>query len=148
MKLSEKEIRLLKKYNYNSPLQEKYETWYNRKEYWRDIQIRHKLSEKFILQFSNYLDFALMSSTQTLSEEIIEKFKNEVDWHDICICQELMQDFIVKYSDLVDWSLISHYQNLSRSFLLKYRWKLDWCNVFRNKKISDNIKSSLILSMN
>jgi len=147
MNLMETEIQLLKKSNYNSPIQDKYETWYNRKEYWKDIQVRHKLTEKFIVRFAPYLDFQLMSSTQNLSEALIEKFKDRVDWHDICMVQELQETFIEKHEDEVDWEMISQYQDLSRSFLLRNRWKLNWSNVFRNQKISDNIKTSLINSM-
>jgi len=148
MKLTESEIKKLKKYNYTSIYQDKYETWWNRKEYWRDIQIHQKLSSKFIEEFAEYLDFELISCTQILSEEIMETYYEYLNWHDICMKQDLQETFIIRYKDLVDWDMISYYQNLSRSFLLKYRWKLNWCNVFRNEKISDNIKTSLIDSMN
>jgi len=147
MKLSEKEIKRIQKYNYQSIYQSKYPTWWNRKEYWKDIQIHQKLSSKFIEEFAEYLDFQLMSSTQSLSEEIIDKYSDYLDWHDISMVQILQQDFIIKNKDLVDWDMISYYQKLSRSFIVKHKWKLNWCNIFRNEKISDNVKSSLIESI-
>jgi len=147
MKLTEQEIKKVKKYNHPSIYQTKYETWWNRKEYWRDIQIHQKLSSKFIDEFAEYLDFELMSSTQILSEAIMTKYKDYVNWHDICMKQDLQEIFIIKNRDMVNWEMVSYYQNLSRSFIVKYKWKLNWCNVFRNEKISENIKSSLIESI-
>jgi len=147
MNLNEREIKRVQKYNYSSPYQNKYPTWWNRKEYWKDIQIHQKLSSKFIEEFAIYLDFQLMSSTQVLDEDIMTKYSDYLDWHDISMVQILQQDFIIKNKDLVDWDMISYYQKLSRSFIVKYKWKLNWCNIFRNEKISDNIKSSLIESI-
>jgi len=147
MKLTEKEIKRVQKYNYQSPYQQKYPTWWNRQEYWKDIQIHQKLSSKFIEEFAEYLDFQLMSSTQLLTEEILTKYSEYLDWHDISMTQQLDEDFIIENKDLVDWEMISYYQKLSRSFIVRYKWKLNWCNIFRNEKISMNIKSSLIDSI-
>jgi len=47
----------------------------------------------------------MISSCQTLSEDFIREFKNEVDWENISMYQTLSEDFIREFGKKVKWEL-------------------------------------------
>jgi hypothetical protein len=54
------------------------------------------LSEKFIKEFRNNLDWDLILECQELSENFIKEFLHEINWEFISECQKLSEDFISK----------------------------------------------------
>lgn len=100
---------------------------------WNFISIYKRLSEEFILEYSNYLNWGtviifqslsenlirifsdrinlwVISEHQVLSESFIEDYKNSINWGNISSNQVLSWNFILKHKDLVNWTMISMYQ--------------------------------------
>jgi hypothetical protein len=65
-------------------------------------------------------------SGNKLSEEFIREFQDKVDWVRISKSQKLSESFICEFKDKVDWMYISGYQTLSDDFLNKYKKNIDW----------------------
>ena len=57
-----------------------------------------------------------MSKYQHLSENFIREFADRVDWDYISIIQHLSEDFIREFADRVDWDYISKHQVLTPEF--------------------------------
>ena len=66
-----------------------------------------------------------ISVYQELSEEFIREFADRVDWQRISIYQRLSEGFIREFADRVDWLQISKYQELSDEFIKEY-----YCNLY------------------
>lgn len=56
--------------------------------------INVKLSEDFIREFQEEVDWITVSSHQKLSENFIREFQNRVSWCWICSRQELSEKFV------------------------------------------------------
>ncbi len=55
-----------------------------------------------------------------MSEEFIEEFQDEVNWDSISIFQRLSEDFIREFQNKVNWFYISIYQILSKEFIIEF----------------------------
>ena len=62
-----------------------------------------------------------------LTEDFIREFKDKVDWFYISLSQELSEKFIKEFQDKVNWEYISEYQELSGSF--KEEFKKELCDL-------------------
>ncbi|HNW67143.1 MAG TPA: hypothetical protein PKO10_08080, partial [Aliarcobacter cryaerophilus] len=106
---------------------------------WFHISINQKLSEEFIREFSDKIYWEYISEYQKLSEEFIREFANKVDWYYISKYQKLSEEFIKEFSDKVNWDSISAYQKLSESFIKEYKLtipKTNWQYKIKEEKLS------------
>ena len=94
-------------------------------EQWIDISKRQNLSEEFMNEFQDKVNWRLISTYQKLSESFIRKFQDKVDWHRISEWQDLSEDLIREFQDKVDWYWISIYQKLSEDFINEFTDRLD-----------------------
>ena len=62
-------------------------------------------------------------SMQPLSEKFIREFKDKVNWDVISTCQKLSENFIREFKDKVNWECISAYQHLSKDFIREFKDK-------------------------
>lgn len=105
-----------------------YIQFYKRNKYFlKNIKKLHiskylKLSETFIREFQDRVDWEWISYCQILSEDFIREFQEDfsgrgicVDWKWISRNQKLSEDFIREFHDCVNWDFILQYQNLSHS---------------------------------
>ena len=74
------------------------------------------ISEKFILYFTDDLDWYLLCKYQTLTEDLIRTNLNKVNWEMVSQYQKLSEDFIKEFKTFVYWDLIAVHQNLSKKF--------------------------------
>ena len=58
-------------------------------------------------------------SNNILTEDFIREFQDKVNWKCISFYQTLSEDFIIEFKDKVDWEYISKYQKLSEDFIKK-----------------------------
>ena len=66
-------------------------------------------------------------SNNILSEDFIREFKDKVDWSAICRYQKLSENFIREFKDKVHWGVVSIYQNnLSDEFKTEFANKLNF----------------------
>lgn len=96
---------------------------------------RH-LSMNFINKHIDKIHFAYIYN-HVLSEDFIEQYQDRVNWSDISQFQKLSESFIEKHQDKVNWSYISQFQILSETFIEKYSHKLSLYFVIRSQKLSE-----------
>ena len=104
----------------------------------RAISIHQKLSEDFIREFQNEIDWWAISIHQKLSEDFIREFQNRVNWAAIASYQKLSEDFIREFQSKVDWEAISKYQKLSEEFIREFQSKVDWTGISNTQKLSED----------
>ena len=85
-----------------------------------------------------------MSKHKDLSEKFIKENHKDLCW--ICLSehQDLSEKFIEEWKDYIPWVVVSICQKLSKKFLIKYKKNMDTYHILRNKKISNEIKLSLM----
>ena len=93
---------------------------------WYEVSEHEGLTEDFIREFQDKVDWDCISECQRLSEDFIREFKDKVDWYWISKNQYLSEDFIREFQYRVNWSIISEYQPLSEDFIRKFADKVDW----------------------
>ena len=71
---------------------------------WDEISKNQKLSEEFIKEFEYNIDWTVITKYQRLSEKFIKEFKDELDWEYICLYQVLSDEFIEEFKDKIIFS--------------------------------------------
>jgi hypothetical protein len=85
-----------------------------------------------------------ISRYQKLSEDFIREFQDRVDWNDISSNQKLSEGFIIEFQDKVDWFLISGSQKLSEEFILKNIDRIDFRMILKNRQIKKPFKDKTL----
>jgi hypothetical protein len=96
-----------------------------------DTVSRWKLSEDFVREFQDKVNWIYISAKQVLSEDFIREFQDKVNWLDISFYQTLSEGFIREFQDKVDWSGMSYKQRLSPSFIREFQDKVNWHYILR-----------------
>ena len=78
-----------------------------------------KLTEDFIREYQDSVDWTLISTHQKLSEPFIREFKDKLGWWCISRFQTLSEDFMKEFCNEIFWGNISE-ENLQDLLLL-------WC---------------------
>ena len=93
---------------------------------WKQACISQKLSMEFIDNNFNMFKPYLyeVCKYQKLTERFMRNHKNELDWNTISEYQKLSEKFILEMSDYVNWVWISEKQKLSKEFILQNKDKL------------------------
>ena len=105
---------------------------------WTYVSVNQNLSEGFIREFQDKVNWYFISIYQKLSfEEFIREFQNKVNWHWISIYQKLSEEFIREFQNKIDWIYISIYQKLSEGFIRENADKVFWENISKYQKLSE-----------
>ncbi len=82
-----------------------WEKYYFNKFNWNEINFYkdNKLSEDFIREFQNNINWELVSQYQQLSEDFIREFYNRVDWYYISAYKKLSEDLTKEFQDKINW---------------------------------------------
>ena len=72
---------------------------------WFDIACNHNLSEGFIREFKDKLDWEFVSEYQFLSEDFIREFQNKLDWYHLSKKQKLSDSFLLEFQNKIVWDL-------------------------------------------
>jgi len=112
---------------------------------WEYISCYQKLSEKFIAKFENKVNWRKISWSQNLSESFVETFQHKVNWYCISKHQKLSESFIEKFQDVVHWKSISECQKLSQRLITKFIDNVSKDGVARFQKLSDNYRQKFKL---
>ena len=96
------------------------------------------LSEEFIREFQDKINWKHVSRCQKLSEDFIREFQDKVNWKEISWNQKLSEDFIREFQDKVYWNNISSFQTLSENFIKEFQDKVHWNNIFQHKKLTES----------
>lgn len=76
-----------------------------------------------------------LCAKQKLSEKFMREMKDYVNWYSISIYQKLSEDFIDEMKDYVDWMSIWGYQNLSEKFVRRHLDRVNWREISYNYKV-------------
>ena len=95
------------------------------------------LSEEYIRENSDKINWVRISEYQILSENFIREFSDKVNWHVISQYQKLSEGFIRENSGKVIWYYISSYQKLSEGFIREFSNKVDWGCISIDQKLSE-----------
>lgn len=100
---------------------------------WNSICEHQVLSEEFIEEFADKVDWKAVSFKQKLSKEMIHKYANKVDWRYIVANQKLDQKFIKDHIDYItsqlsswQWTDMIKRIKFGKRFLRKYKNKIRW----------------------
>jgi len=96
------------------------------------------LSENFISEFKDKVNWTYISRYQKLTENFISEFKDKVNWDYISANQKLTEDFIREFKDNVYWSYISRYQKLTEDFIREFKDKVNWINISKYQKLTED----------
>ena len=105
---------------------------------WICISRYSHLSEDFIRKFADRVDWFYISAYQYLSEDFIREFADRVNWDWLVKCQHLSEDFIREFKDKVDWTYISTYQHLSEDFIREFKGRLNWIRISKHQHLSED----------
>jgi hypothetical protein len=106
--------------------------------WWNSLCAHQKLSEDFIREFKDKVDWTYISIRQNLSEDFIREFQDKVDWDNISEFQKLSEDFIREFQNKVNWLYISEFQKLSEDFIREFQNKVNWNYISRFQKLSED----------
>lgn len=89
---------------------------------WFDIFEYCKLSENFIRKYVEQYDkdiWSVISRYQTLSEDFINEFKDKVNWYDISGEQKFSEEFALKFHNKLYWAPIIRRKLFSIDFYIQ-----------------------------
>jgi hypothetical protein len=94
------------------------------------ISIGQTLSESFIREFADKINWYGISDSQQLSESFMREFADKLNWQDISTYQILSKSFIREFADRVDWWMIIENQHcMTKQLISKFIDRIDWDNV-------------------
>ena len=105
---------------------------------WARLSLCESLTEDFIQEFKDKVDWTCISRYPHLSEDFIRKFADRVDWYYISAYQYLSENFIREFADRVAWDWIVKYQPLSEDFIREFKDKVNWNYISANQHLSEN----------
>lgn len=88
--------------------------------YWDNISKDEELelSEEFIREYQDKVNWIWISKHQKLSEDFMREFQDKLYWPYISIYQKLSEDFIREFISKVNMFYVSEYQNVSSDFII------------------------------
>ena len=105
---------------------------------WARLSLCESLTEDFIQEFKDKVDWICISRYPHLSEDFIRKFADRVDWYYISAYQHLSENFIREFADRVAWDWIVKYQPLSEDFIREFKDKVNWNYISANQHLSED----------
>ena len=105
---------------------------------WARLSLCESLTEDFIQEFKDKVDWTCISRYPHLSEDFIRKFADRVDWYYISAYQYLSENFIREFADRVAWDWIVKYQPLSEDFIREFKDKVNWYYISAYQHLSEN----------
>ena len=113
-----------------------------------NISKEKTLSEEFIREFQDSVDWYNISRYQTLSEGFIREYQDRVYWNEISFEQTLSEDFLREFENRIIWETASQTQNMSDEFLIEFQKKIFWEWYFDSQDASFEIMKKFILKTN
>ena len=105
---------------------------------WARLSLCESLTEDFIQEFKDKVDWTCISRYPHLSEDFIRKFADRVEWYYISAYQHLSENFIREFADRVAWDWIVKYQPLSEDFIREFKDKVNWYYISAYQHLSEN----------
>lgn len=82
----------------------------------------HPLSEQFMSEFADKLEWIYISSAQKMSEEFMNRWAHKLDFYFLPQYRQLSNKFIEKYEDKWDWlTIVEKQKNVSKQLIEKHK---------------------------
>lgn len=97
------------------------------------------LSDAFVLKFSKYLNWDLLSQHYDFSIDMLRIYMHRVNWSHLVKRMKFDESFLREaYPNFSPecWSLICKYQKLSEPFIHTFSCYVDWDNIALYQKVS------------
>ncbi len=106
---------------------------------WYDVSKYQKLSDKFILKFSDKVVWYYIVKFQKLSESLIEHLIDcgHISLGDVIRYQNVSEDFLRKNFDKIDFN-IGTYRAISENFMREFADELNWDSISSYQKLSES----------
>jgi viroplasmin and RNaseH domain-containing protein len=110
----------------------------NNKENWSEL---HKIPINQYDSDSRY--WSLLSWNSNLSEDFIREFKDYLNWCAIC-SMPLSESFMEEMHEWLDWETVSECQKFSQAFYNKFKDKITIPELMRNENIKIKINIEIL----
>jgi hypothetical protein len=100
----------------------------------------HLLTEDFVREFQDQLNWLTITSCAKLSEAFIVEFAQKISGRWVAVCQNVSEDFIRQYQDKIEFETLPR-RPLSERFMREFADRLDWHEIFHYHK--DNLPDSI-----
>lgn len=108
---------------------------------WITISKSKNLSESFIREHQNSLEWRYIISNQThLKEDFWLEFKHKIDEVDKLLVQGFSNDFVQEFRNDDGWSAFFNRYKVSEEFInsIENKNKFTWESIFKNQKLTFN----------
>lgn len=109
--------------------------------YWNIKMLsRQPLSQKFMREFADKLDWNIISEKQKMTEDFIHEFKDRINWNKLCTYwakTKISEQFALEHKDKVNWKTLSYYMKFSLPFIINNIDVLDARQLLSNYQIRD-----------
>ena len=102
-----------------------------------DILKRYTVSEEFLRY---YIENRYIAGPnwwpvyrQKLSEQFMRDFRDRIDWMSICICQNLTESFMREMKDYVKWNYAAENQKMSKDFIIEFHDRINYYCLIKNR---------------
>lgn len=107
---------------------------------WKHISYRLNLTDKFLNDFSLFIDWSIQLQYHKKSIPTLHKYHRILDWNMVSKYQPIDDVFINKYHDKINYRLLGDKcQNLSNEFIKKNLKLLNVEYVFSNRVVSPDL---------
>jgi hypothetical protein len=107
------------------------------------------LTDNFIMKFSRYLDWEILSSHYEFSIDMLRIFFHRVNWASVLKRQKFPEYFLREMAINFEgcWGIVCKYQKLSESFIHDFASKVDWENVVLYQDVSSEFINNHLMYM-
>lgn len=109
---------------------------------WTRASVDCLLTEPFIEQYSEQLNWGCISRFQDLSDHFVERNRYRIDWFLFCTRDDLSLDLLERCSKFVRWDALEKFANVSADFLEKHKHDIERCKKEvkdRDKRVRDGV---------
>lgn len=106
---------------------------------WNNLSYEEPLSEAFLLEHQNKLDWELVFEKQPLSLETIQYLYEQsfpIQWDKLSKNKYLTEDVMDAFKEHLNWNLISSFVPLQESYILKQKDWINWNRIITRQKLS------------
>lgn len=111
---------------------------------WYSISIFSKLSEKFMDEFANYLDWEQLSKWQTFGIRFALKYENKIAWNEVGDHVYLTTNFMNKFKNKLNWQLLAMTQLWNDKKIHQFLDYIEINALIYNKRTLKNITESCL----
>lgn len=154
------------KKKFSNDLSKIYELRLEEEKCFKEISKSSILSENYIRENEDKLNWVLLSKWQRMSEDFMREFQDKLHWKNITRHQEISDDFMCEFEDKIDWRYLAKdihngfseklfrkinsiapelinwkeisKEKLSENFIREFKDKVHWGNISEYQELTDD----------